>query len=239
MKSRIYCFFELSANSTSAAVDRRPNECRVFRGAAKNKGAYRAINHQRISTKTKQLPPSAHGNCYYYYLLSSIHSFLFVSCICVCVCCVKRHRRMNETKYRKKTWLMIYVTLAFWQSQLFALREKTSFSFVVYTYCCCCCFFLLCSHSAQSPIHPRLLTRTVYKWLLLSFVNVCSKRCCEHETVSAQTLTFTHRRQRAQQQKSEKKLWEERREKMARHHNGIRRFAVVRSLASFSPSKKI
>lgn len=64
--------------------------------------------------------------------LSSIHfhSFILSAFALVCVLRKTTHRRMNETKeQQQKKWLMIYVTLAFWQSQLFALREKTSFSF--------------------------------------------------------------------------------------------------------------
>lgn len=179
---------------------------------------------------------------------------LFLVCACVFMCCVKRHQRMKWTKQQQrqhKKWLMIYVTLAFWQSQLFALREKTSFSFVVYTRFSFFFFLLVlarrrwrcrCRHCsralAQSPIHPfpSLDAHSITDCYFHSSI-VCSKRWCKHETVSAHIQSTRYRARERQRHQLEKKSWKagKRRKKMAHaaRHNVIRRLAIFRSLAAF------
>lgn len=126
-----------------------------------------AINHQRISTKTKHSPPATQKLLQFF--LALFHSFPFIHSCCSrfrvseCVCVLRETTPKNERtkEQQQKKWLMIYVTLAFWQSQLFALREKTSFSFRCLHFVVGVFRSLARAPSVHSAIHRhRLLTCT-------------------------------------------------------------------------------
>lgn len=207
-----------------------------------------AINHQRISTKTKHSPPATQKLLQFF--LALFHSFPFIHSCCSrfrvseCVCVLRETTPKNERtkEQQQKKWLMIYVTLAFWQSQLFALREKTSFSFRCLHFVVGVFRSLARAPSVHSAIHRhRLLTRTACVndcYFYFRTTSVLSDDANMKQWVHTDDRTHTHStvecnvnvHMKCHQHRLEKKSSEENgeSEKSARHHNAIRRFAVFR-----------
>lgn len=245
MKSRIYCFFELSAKSISVldiccrCCRRRP--MRMWGIFAKNSdGAYIAVPPPRDKISKnfngKQKPPPATTAIQKLLLVFLFHSFFLFSCElcpgCECVCCVKRHRRMNETTHKKVADDLCNFSFLTVTTFCIKRERKLHFRFVVYTFLLLLLLALAQSLSEPS-IHPRLLTPhsindcyLYFRTSVLSgdanmeqWVRTHAPKTQDVKSTCTQ-LPLTSRRERERENV-------ERRKKSGHRHNAIRRFAIL------------
>lgn len=186
MKSRIYCFLELSAKSISAAVDTRPNECGDFSWSCEER---RRIPRDKPSknfneNKTTRTRLIAIVIIVIFPLFHSF-IFLFVSCSCV----LRETTPKNERNKIYKKVADDLCNFSFLTVTTFCIkRENFIFVRCLHLFCCCFCCARTCSltHPSSSFDSHSINDCHFHLW------NVCSKRCCKHETVSAQTLSHSH-----------------------------------------------